>query len=76
MRIEMHLEALVEMKISSPFFPHAVHISKGETIHTENSHKFTTGLIHNMAEKSGVKIRDIFTDIEGWFSLVQFYAND
>ncbi len=76
MRIEMHLEAFAEMKINSPFFPHAVHINKGETIHTENSHKFTTGLIHNMAEKSGLKIRDIFTDKEGWFSLVQFYAND
>jgi L-histidine N-alpha-methyltransferase len=75
-RIEMHLEALAEMDINSPFFPSTIYIKEGETIHTENSHKFTSELIHRMVEKSGLKIKSIFTDRREWFSLIQLYAND
>ncbi len=76
MRIEMHLEAIAEMEIDSPYFTHTIHIREGETIHTENSHKFTNELIQDMAEKSGLKINNIFTDKKGWFSLVQYDSND
>lgn len=72
MRIEMHLEALKDLEICSPHFSSTIHIRKGETIHTENSHKFSQTLIREIAEKSGLRIRDIFTDHQGWFSLVQF----
>lgn len=76
MRIEMHLEALADMEINSPHFSHGIHIRKGETIHTENSHKFTHELIDEMAEKAGMTIRNIYTDKTGWFSLVQFKVCD
>jgi L-histidine N-alpha-methyltransferase len=76
MRVEMHLEALRDMEISSPNFPYTIHIREGETIHTENSHKFTLKLIQDMAVRSGLKIQNIFTDKKEWFSLVQFHAND
>lgn len=72
MRIEMHLEALADMEIHSPHFSHGIYIRKGETIKTENSHKFTHELIDVMAEKAGMKVRNIYTDEKGWFSLVQF----
>ncbi|MBS0011855.1 MAG: L-histidine N(alpha)-methyltransferase [Bacteroidales bacterium] len=76
MRIEMHLEALADMEIHSPDFRHDIHISKGETILTENSHKFTGELIYEMAENAGFKVRNIYTDKKGWFSLVQFLPFD
>lgn len=76
MRIEMHLEALIDMRISSPNFPYSVHIREGETIHTENSHKFTKELIYEMAEKSGLQVQDIFSDKKDWFSLVQCHCHD
>jgi L-histidine Nalpha-methyltransferase len=75
MRIEMHLEALKDMRISCPNFPYFVHIREGETIHTENSHKFTKGLICDMADKSGLQIQNIFSDNKEWFSLVQYHCN-
>ena len=76
MRIEMHLEAMEDLEIQSPHFPRAIQIRKGETIHTENSHKFTGTLIREIADRSGLTIRNIFTDHQGWFSLVQFCPND
>lgn len=76
MRIEMHLEVLEDMEIHSPHFRHDIHLRKGETIHTENSHKFTGELINAMAEKAGLKVRNIYTDKKRWFSLVQFMVCD
>lgn len=76
MRIEMHLEALADMEIHSPHFLNVIHLRKGETIHTENSHKFTGELIHTMAGAAGLQVRNIFTDKKGWFSLVQFMVSD
>jgi L-histidine N-alpha-methyltransferase len=71
-RIEMHLQAEREMEIHSPFFPRNIIIQEGETIHTENSHKFTPEHLNKMAEMSGMAIKDIYTDQKGWFSLVHF----
>jgi len=72
MRIEMHLEALADMEIHSLHFSEAINISKGETIHTENSHKFSPELIDAMATDAGLKVRNRYTDKKGWFSLVEF----
>jgi L-histidine N-alpha-methyltransferase len=71
-RIEMHLKARKDMAISSPSFDSAIRIRKGETIHTENSHKFTRTHIDDLASAGGLEIRDIFTDKKKWFSLIQF----
>jgi len=76
MRIEMHLEALKDLRICSPKFPYSIHIEEGETIHTENSHKFTKDLIYEMAEKSGLQIQNMFSDKKDWFSLVQYNCYD
>lgn len=76
MRIEMHLKALTETQINSPFFPYPIKILKGETIHTENSYKFTNRYILNLASRSGLSINNIYNDKKQWFSLVQLYKND
>jgi L-histidine N-alpha-methyltransferase len=71
-RIEMHLKATRDMVISSPEFPGKVVLKKGETIHTENSHKFTIEDINRFGTLTGLSIENIFSDEKQWFSLVAF----
>jgi L-histidine Nalpha-methyltransferase len=71
-RIEMHLHALKDMEVSSPFCKEKIRIKEGESIHTENSHKFTADHISNFAALSGLGIREIYTDEKQWFSIVHF----
>ena len=70
-RIEMHLKAKKDMVMSSPWSAQKITIKKEETIHTENSHKFTNEIIHSLAHKAGLKIQNIVTDSNNWFSIVQ-----
>lgn len=71
-RIEMHLKALKDLTIKSRNFPNDILITKGETLHTENSHKFTASDIQNYATTTGLKIKNIYTDKNQWFSLILF----
>jgi L-histidine N-alpha-methyltransferase len=71
--IEMHLKALKDLEISSPHLPENLVIAQGETIHTENSHKFRDEHIKDMANTAGLEITNQFTDEKHWFSLVQFH---
>jgi L-histidine Nalpha-methyltransferase len=71
-RIEMHLKAVRNMEISSSYMDENLIIRKGETIHTENSHKFTLKHIHKFNLISGLTIKNIYTDDNRWFSLVHF----
>lgn len=72
MRVEMHLRARRDMEINSPNFPNAIVIKKGETIHTENSHKFTREHIRRFEAVSGLQAVQTRMDGHGWFSLVLF----
>jgi len=74
-RIEMHLKALKDLEILCPSLPTNIYIKKGETIHTENSHKFTDENINNLASGAGLEIQNIYTDKNKWFSLVQLIKN-
>ncbi|MBD3296054.1 MAG: L-histidine N(alpha)-methyltransferase [Candidatus Omnitrophica bacterium] len=70
-RIEMHLEAREDMRVSTPRAAEDIFIRKAERIHTENSHKFTEKDIHVMAGVSGLEVQELFADENKWFSLVQ-----
>ncbi len=70
-RIEMHLKATKHLQITSPYLQKEININKGETIHTENSHKFTNDHINNLALNANLDIQNIFTDPDKWFSIVQ-----
>lgn len=66
-RIEMHLESLR---------PQTVHIAgdvfafrEGETIHTENSYKYTIEGFHRLVSKAGWKVSDVYVDGENLFSV-------
>lgn len=74
-RIEMHLKAIKDLEISCPSLPTKIYIKKGETIHTENSRKFTDENIKSLVSSAGLEIQNIFTDKNKWFSLVQLIKN-
>jgi len=71
-RIEMHLVALRDMTVRSPFFKADIQILKGQTIHTENSHKFTRDHIEEFASISGLSVRAIYSDSNQWFTVTDF----
>ncbi|HEX2974918.1 MAG TPA: L-histidine N(alpha)-methyltransferase [Bacteroidales bacterium] len=71
-RIEMHLRARKDVIVESEYFPKPVFLMKGETIHTENSHKYTDDDIQNFSVVTGLKIEDVYTDDKRWFSVVSF----
>ncbi len=66
-RIEMHLKAKhpTTIEINGQVFPFA----EGETIHTENSHKFTPESFHAVAAQAGFVPQKVWIDPEKLFSL-------
>jgi L-histidine N-alpha-methyltransferase len=45
----------------------AIRFSKWETIYTEQSQKYDTEMIHNLAELSGFEVEKNFTDTQSYF---------
>ena len=66
-RVEMHLEATCDMAFHVA--GEAVHMRAGETIHTENSHKFYLEELRLMARAGGWEPLRKWTDGRSWFSL-------
>lgn len=71
-RIEMHLKANRDFVVKTPHIEAPIPIYSGETIHTENSHKYTTEDITAFAGTGEFAVEHVFTDPQGWFSLVQY----
>ncbi len=71
-RIEMHLKALKDLEVESPFLSSGITIRKGETVHTENSYKFTRPRISVLADEAGLRLDKVFTDDNHWFSVAHF----
>ncbi len=70
-RIEMHLEAKRDMEIRISDLNMVVRIKKGETIHTENSHKYSHRSATEQFIKAGLEPLAWHTDEKNWFSLVE-----
>jgi len=71
-RIEMHLVANKDLKVTSPFLQSKIEFQKGDNIHTENSYKFSLDKIYKLEQKSGLEIKQIYSDVNTWFSLILF----
>lgn len=69
-RIEMHLYALRDMVIAIEDADCFIEIKKGETIHTENSHKFTPERIQQLCDWGGFSNHRISHDPRKWFGIV------
>jgi dimethylhistidine N-methyltransferase len=69
-RIEMHLFSTIsqDIKVKNQIF----HFQAGETIHTENSYKYSQEDFQQLAQKGGFEVQKIWTDSEELFAL--FYC--
>jgi len=70
-RVEMHLRAKKKTVVTIDDLSLEVTIDKGETIHTENSCKFSRDRVKTMVSQSGLRIKDWYFDSKGWFSLAE-----
>ena len=74
-RVEMHLVSLRDQAVSIPGAGVAVEFAEGESIHTENSHKYTPSSLASLARQSGFREEAAWTDPQAWF-LVQKWRLD
>ena len=67
-RIEMHLKAVRDVVVHWP--GHTRRFAKGETIHTENSHKFQLDRFSETLAQAGFSRVQPWTDERGWYAVV------
>ncbi len=72
-RIEMHLEALSEQ--TAHISDQTIVFAKGETIHTENSHKYSDMAFTEIASAAGWQVTGADQDGEGLFSVFTLRVN-
>ena len=72
-RIEMHLESLATQHVQIPawgdFPAQRLRFETRETIHTENSYKFTKASVEALLHDTGFNISRVFTDAQGLFAV-------
>jgi L-histidine Nalpha-methyltransferase len=71
-RIEMHLVSKTDQQLYIGTLGKTFAIRKGESIHTENSYKYSLSQIAALAENCGFTIEKNFTDEKRWFDLALF----
>jgi L-histidine N-alpha-methyltransferase len=69
-RIEMHLRATRDTMVRTVRFSREFFLHKGETIHTENSHKFTEEYLDDLVSGTGLRIRHRTSDRRRWFTVL------
>jgi uncharacterized SAM-dependent methyltransferase len=68
-RIEMHLESLLPQRVAVRALDMEVRFSRGETIHTENSYKFTDQRVVSLLKRAGFRLRQQWSDANRWFTV-------
>lgn len=68
-RMEMHLESLIAQEVSIASLGLTVSFRRGESIHTENSYKFTGESVEGLLGKCGFAVRQSWTDAKRWFGV-------
>jgi dimethylhistidine N-methyltransferase len=68
-RIEMHLQSCRPQVVTIDQLNHEFFFQTGETIHTENSYKFTLSGLKKLAARGGFEIEKTWLDARKWFSL-------
>ncbi|MGA2229723.1 MAG: L-histidine N(alpha)-methyltransferase [Tepidisphaeraceae bacterium] len=68
-RIEMHLESTRDQRVRIAAADMDVHFAKNESIHTENSYKFTDESIRNLLSDGGFEVEQMWSDERGWYSV-------
>jgi dimethylhistidine N-methyltransferase len=73
-RIEMHLQSRVSQRVRIDALDLTVEFEPGETIHTENSYKFTPPMLEALALNGGFRIEQSWSDPREWFRLTLLRA--
>jgi L-histidine Nalpha-methyltransferase len=68
-RVEMHLESLIAQAVTIGDLGLTVDFRRGESIHTENSYKFTPDTAAALLERGGFAVRQSWTDQRRWFGV-------
>ncbi|MFZ0631412.1 MAG: L-histidine N(alpha)-methyltransferase [Acidobacteriaceae bacterium] len=68
-RVEMHLESLVAQEVAIAALDLTVGFRRGESIHTENSYKFTPETVGALLERGGFAVKRSWTDEKRWFGV-------
>lgn len=71
-RIEMHLASLKAQSVT--IGGETIAFRDGETIHTENSHKYDEAAFSDIASQSGWRVLDQHSDARSWFSVYTLQA--
>ena len=66
-RVEMHLVSVVEQQVHVG--EHTFNFQPGETIHTENSWKYTQRAFGELTANAGFAVQKFFTDERSWFGV-------
>jgi dimethylhistidine N-methyltransferase len=73
-RIEMHLMSRTHQFVNLKALEISIPFVSGETIHTENSYKFTPWMIESMATNGGFQIEQSWSDERNWFTVTLLRA--
>lgn len=68
-RVEMHLESLIAQRVAIRGLDLEVRFGLGETIHTENSYKFTDERVVSLLDQAGFRLRQQWSDAQKWFTV-------
>jgi dimethylhistidine N-methyltransferase len=68
-RIEMHLVSKKDQTVNIRALKTKISFKVGESIHTENSHKFTLDMINSHANKADLEVVETWTDPKKYFAL-------
>jgi L-histidine N-alpha-methyltransferase len=71
-RIEMHLVSNTDQQVYIEALGKNFSFGKGDSIHTENSYKYSLDQIAALAKDSGFRIKKEFTDEKRWFNMALF----
>jgi len=66
-RVEMHLISLAEQEVT--IADETISFLKGESIHTENSHKYTPELFHELIKETGWYEEKTWSDDKGFYAV-------
>jgi len=69
-RIEMHLESKLDQEVRVGATKKTFHFKKGETIHTENSYKYSQNNLNELVKNAGLEMIQSFTDRKKQYTLI------
>ena len=71
-RVEMHLVSRADQVLH--VCGQAFNFRAGESIHTENSYKYSLGTLHQLAAEAGFQFHTRWLDPQGWFAVESYHV--